>query len=112
MVTHLALGRRTAVPGLVALLIVTAFVSVASTSSGAVSGDTGELRTFVPQSATTWWAIVDSNLSARSYVLRTTDRGRHWRNLTSPVRDAGPSAFIDENDAWIEANALHPPRLE
>ena len=75
----------TRVVGLVALMAVATFASVASTSLGATSCGAGVLRTFAPQSATTWWAIVDSNLSARSYVVRTTDGGTHWQNLTPPV---------------------------
>ncbi len=76
------------------------------------SGDHGLLRRFAPQSATTWWAIVDSDLTGKSFLVRTTDGGRHWREVTPPVKMVSSSVFLGRDAAWIEAGALFEPRRE
>jgi photosystem II stability/assembly factor-like uncharacterized protein len=78
--------------------------------SHATAGNYGVLQRFAPRSATTWWAIVDSNLEPKSLVVRTTDSGRHWRGVASPVRLVSSSAFVGRDDAWLEAGALFPSR--
>jgi photosystem II stability/assembly factor-like uncharacterized protein len=80
--------------------------------ASARSGDYGVLRRFVPRSTTTWWAIVESNLHAKTVVVRTTDSGRHWREVTPPVKLVSSSAFLGRNAGLIEAGALFPPRTE
>jgi photosystem II stability/assembly factor-like uncharacterized protein len=74
--------------------------------------DQGILQRFAPRSATTWWAIVESNSSARTWVVRTTDSGRHWDTVTPPVKLVSSSAFLGSDVAWIKSDALHPPRTE
>jgi photosystem II stability/assembly factor-like uncharacterized protein len=69
--------------------------------------DYGLLQRFAPESATTWWAIVQSNLTARSWVVRTLDSGVHWQDVTPPVKIVASSAFVGRRAAWIEAGALH-----
>jgi photosystem II stability/assembly factor-like uncharacterized protein len=76
------------------------------------SANSGILQRFAPQSATTWWAIVQSNLGAKTWVMRTTDSGAHWHAVTPPVKLVSSSAFVGSDAAWIEADALHPPRTE
>jgi photosystem II stability/assembly factor-like uncharacterized protein len=83
-----------------------------SASSAAAQGDFGDLQQFAPRSATTWWAVVANNFTGRSKVVRTTDGGRHWRDLRPPVKIVGSSSFVGNDTAWIEAGALHPPRFE
>lgn len=61
--------------------------------SAAISSDHGIFEAFVPQSATTWWAIVQSNLRAKTFVVRTSDGGRRWRDVTPPVRLISSSDF-------------------
>jgi photosystem II stability/assembly factor-like uncharacterized protein len=70
------------------------------------SGDYGLLQRFAAESATTWWAIVESNLKAKSFLVRTTDGGRQWQAITTPVKLVSSSSFIGSNQAWIEAGAL------
>src|SRR5438128_894267 len=75
-------------------------------------GDYGVLQRFAPQSPTTWWAIVESNLTAKTFVVRTIDSGRRWRDVTPPVRLVSSSYFLDRAAGWLEAGALFPPRSE
>lgn len=73
----------------------------ASGGSSAAS-DVGLLEQFAPRSTTNWWAIVEANLTSRSYVVRTVDSGTHWQDV-SPL--AGPVAsgfFLDTSEAWVE----------
>jgi virginiamycin B lyase len=85
----------------------------ATSSPRSVStGDYGFLRRFAPQSPTTWWAVVESNLKPETFVVRTTDGGQQWREVTPPVKLVSSSFFLGSNAAWIEADALHPPRTE
>lgn len=99
-----AMLRRLAAVTLAALAVVG--------SASSRSADNGVLERFAPQSATTWWAIVQSNLTARSWVVRTVDGGRHWQDVSPPVKIVASSAFIGARAAWIEAGALHVGRTE
>jgi photosystem II stability/assembly factor-like uncharacterized protein len=96
--------------------MLTRFVVIAAVALVAVGGaslspaDSGLLERFAPQSATTWWAIVQSNLTSRSWVVRTVDSGRHWRDVTPPVKIVVSSAFAGSSAAWIEAATLHQSR--
>jgi photosystem II stability/assembly factor-like uncharacterized protein len=76
------------------------------------SSDYGILQRFAPQSANVWWAIVESNLTPRTFVVRTTDSGRRWRDVTPPVKLVSSSYFLGRNAGWVEADALHAPRSE
>ena len=67
------------------------------------SGDYGLLERFAPQSATTWWAIVESNLKPKTFVVRTTDSGRHWQEVTPPVKLVSSSYFLSRAAGWVEA---------
>jgi photosystem II stability/assembly factor-like uncharacterized protein len=89
-------------------------ITVASSvkRSSAASGDSGVLERFAPRSATTWWAIVASNLKPKTFVVRTTDSGRHWWDVTPPVKLVSSSFFLGSDVAWIEAGDLFPPRTE
>ncbi|MGH3008063.1 MAG: WD40/YVTN/BNR-like repeat-containing protein [Gaiellaceae bacterium] len=75
-----------------------------------LAADRGLLQRFAPQSATTWWAIVESNLHAKTWVVRTTDSGRHWQAVTPPVNLVASSAFHGTKVAWVEAGALRTGR--
>ena len=83
------------------------FVFVPASASSR-STDYGLLQRFAPQSSTTWWAVVESNLTSRSWVVRTVDSGAHWRAAGPPVKIVGSSAFVGTRAAWIETDALHP----
>jgi photosystem II stability/assembly factor-like uncharacterized protein len=78
----------------------------ASGRQQARSGDYGVLQRFAPRSATTWWAIVASNLKPQSFLVRTGDGGRHSQAVTPPVKPVSSSSFLAGAQAWIEAGAL------
>jgi photosystem II stability/assembly factor-like uncharacterized protein len=60
-------------------------------------------------SATTWWAVVADNLQPKSWVVRTIDRGRHWRSVSPRAGYVGSSYFLNADDAWIGAGDLGYP---
>jgi photosystem II stability/assembly factor-like uncharacterized protein len=91
------------VAGALALGIVGAFAGGARSRFA----DYGVLERFAPQSASTWWAIVNGNLKPRSFLVRTTDGGRNWR-ATSPVKLMSSSWFLGPDDAWVEDGTLVP----
>jgi photosystem II stability/assembly factor-like uncharacterized protein len=74
------------------------------------AGDYGVLQQFAPQNASTWWAIVESNLKPKTFVVRTSDSGKHWRDVTPPLRRVSSSFFLGAATAWVEAGALHSAR--
>ncbi len=68
----------------------------------AVPGDFGVLVSFTPESATTWWAVVESNLTSQAYVVRTTNAGQTWRDVFTPPGQGVPaSSFLSTDTAWI-----------
>ncbi len=77
-------------------------------------GDYGVLQRFAPQSASTWWAIVASNRSAKTWLVRTTDSGRRWQDATPPLKMVmvSSSFFLGRYAAWIEGSRRFEPRAE
>ncbi len=61
----------------------------------------GLLQLFSPQSSTTWWAIVESNLTPKTFVVRTTDSGRAWRDVLT-VSGGTNGYFFNGDVAWLE----------
>jgi hypothetical protein len=57
-----------------------------------VAGDYGVLQSFQPESTTTWWAVVASNLTSQAYVVRTTDSGHSWQDVFTPQGKASERA--------------------
>ncbi|MFL5954363.1 MAG: WD40/YVTN/BNR-like repeat-containing protein [Gaiellaceae bacterium] len=101
-------------PLLVLSAVAVGVLGVGSSRQGSAgtSGDHGVLEAFAPQSATTWWAIVESNLRAKTFVVRTSRGGRRWQDVTPPVRLISSSDFLDGEVGWVEAGALFPPKTE
>jgi photosystem II stability/assembly factor-like uncharacterized protein len=93
-------------------IVLAAAAALAGTGAQARPLDHRVLRRFEPRTATTWWAIVDANATGKSSVVRTEDGGRHWRDVTPPLRTVSASAFVGSDAAWIEAGALFPPGSE
>src|SRR4051794_21536741 len=62
--------------------------------------DYGVLQKFAPQSASTWWAVVASNLKPTTFVVRTSEGGKHWRDATPPVKFIASSFFRGEKVGW------------
>lgn len=81
--------------------------SAASTRRLASSSNSALLERLAPTSASTWWAIVESNSVVKTWVVRTSNSGRRWQAVTPPVRLVSSSAFLGRNVAWIEADSLH-----
>jgi photosystem II stability/assembly factor-like uncharacterized protein len=80
--------------------------AIPTTTSPSVAGDSGILQEFTPVSTSTWWAVVGDNLKPTAWVVRTTDRGRHWRNVSPISNYVGASYFLSDDVAWIEAGSL------
>lgn len=76
--------------------------------SRGVARDYGVLQKFAPQSASTWWAVVASNLKPETFVVRTSNSGKHWRDVTPPVKFIASSFFLGAKAGWVEAGALRP----
>jgi photosystem II stability/assembly factor-like uncharacterized protein len=66
------------------------------------------LQEFVPVSATTWWAVLNSNVTPTSLLVRTSDSGRLWHDVSPPV-DVGSAYFLSSDMAWVETGAVSPP---
>ena len=50
----------------------------------------------------TGWAVGDSHNGPFTTVIRTTDGGQHWQNVTpAGVSDVGALYVLDENTAWL-----------
>jgi photosystem II stability/assembly factor-like uncharacterized protein len=64
------------------------------------------LQRFAPRSATTWWAIVESNRRPKAFVVRTIDSGKHWLEVSPPVNLVSSISFVGGDDAWVEAGTL------
>ena len=80
-----------------------------TTTIPAVAGDSGILQQFTPLSATTWWAVVQDNLQPEEWVVRTTDSGGHWRNVSPIPGAASQTFFLNADTAWVAGDAgLHP----
>lgn len=76
--------------------------TTAKTSPSTVAGDTGILQSFAPESTTTWWAVVESNLTSQGYVARTTDGGQTWRDVLTPAGEGvAASDFLNTETAWV-----------
>lgn len=82
-------------------------------TSGRV-GDDGVLQRFAPQSESTWWAIVASNQTGKTWLVRTSDGGRRWQDVTPPLRMVlvSSSFFLGRDAAWVEGSSRFEPRTE
>ena len=61
-----------------------------------------QLQQFAPESATTWWAVVQS-MAGADYLVRTTDSGTRWEEVSSPASDT--YYFLNKSVAWKVADA-------
>ena len=91
-----------------ALVLAVVLGSAAAAHSSRADSEYGVLQQFEPRSATTWWAVVNSNLNPKTWVARTTDSGRHWETVTTPVQLVASAAFRGLDAGWIEADSSHP----
>jgi photosystem II stability/assembly factor-like uncharacterized protein len=69
-----------------------------------VPGVSAILQQFVPSSATTWWAVVESNATGQDYVVRTADSGVRWHQVRPPTT-GGTYDFLSSDVAWAELGA-------
>jgi photosystem II stability/assembly factor-like uncharacterized protein len=95
-------------------LVVPAYIALCTAATGAsgTARDHGVLQRFVPRTPSTWWAIVASNLTQKTFIARATDGGRHWRSVQPPVELVSSSSFLGRRSAWVEAGAPAPSRTE
>lgn len=76
-------------------------------------GDKGILEQFAPTSASAWWVIVGDNLKPKSFLVRTVDGGRHWRDVKLPVAQiSSVGYFLNADVAWVKADELRAPDAE
>ncbi len=77
-------------------------------------GAYGVLQRFAPQSASTWWAIVASSRTGRTWLVRTTDSGGRWQDVTPPLKMVyvSSSFFLGRDAAWIEGSIRFETRTE
>jgi len=77
-------------------------------------GDYGVLQRFAPQSASVWWAIVASNRTGRTWLVRTGDSGGRWQDVTPPLKLVlvSSSFFLGRDAAWIEGSTRFESRTE
>ncbi len=61
-----------------------------------------QLQQFAPESATTWWAVVQS-MAGADYLVRTTASGTRWEEVSSPASDT--YYFLNKSVAWKVADA-------
>lgn len=98
-----------------AILVSAVAVALTLAATGAApagSAGGGILERFAPQSSRTWWAVVQSEIGVKTWVMRTTDGGREWQAVTPPVVLVSSSAFSGTDAAWIKADALQPAKTE
>ena len=64
-----------------------------------------QLLDLAPRSATMWWAALKSNVTSAHVVLRTTDSGQHWQNVSPTFRDDPEFQifFLNADVAWISS---------
>lgn len=80
----------------------TAPPTTAEAPPSTLAGDFGILQNFAPKSTTTWWAVVESNLSPQAYVARTTNSGQSWQDVFTPQGEGVASSyFLNAATAWI-----------
>jgi len=67
------------------------------------------LHELTPISRRTWWVVLDGQAVDRDWVLRTTDGGGRWRDVSPPVPMVGSSDFLDADVGWIVPTRLSTP---
>jgi len=70
------------------------------------------LEQFAPESDTTWWAVVEANYTPQAFLLRTTDSGRHWKDVSPAQGLVASSYFLGPDVAWLESGSFEPPVTE
>lgn len=67
------------------------------------------VQELTPVNRRTWWVVLDGQTVDRDWVLRTTDGGRHWRDVSPPVPMVGSSDFLDADVGWVVPTRLSTP---
>jgi photosystem II stability/assembly factor-like uncharacterized protein len=62
-----------------------------------------------PINRATWWVVLERQAIDRDWVLRTTDGGRRWRDVSPPVPLVGSSDFLDADVGWVVPTRLSTP---
>ena len=75
--------------------------TIGPVTSGTAPGDYGVLQAFSPETVTTWWSVVESNLTFGAYVTRTTDSGMKWQTVMTADHGISASNFLNTDTAWV-----------
>lgn len=105
------MSRRLTVAAVVGVLLLGALSAVVGSATAEGSRYT-PLEHFTPVSATTWWAVTGANLPPHSLVLRTSDSGDRWRNVSPTKGLVGSTYFLNPKAGWVVGSELHPPLFE
>lgn len=113
LVFRLARSRRRVLVGtslaLVGLLASVPLPSGASNVEGKlVLQESG----FAPSSRSTWWAVMEPTVTARSFVFRTVTSGRTWKDVSPTTAALASSYFLGSEYGWAEVhvtNGSAPP---
>ena len=62
----------------------------------------GILQQFTPVSETTWWAVIEGNLTGEVYFVRTDDSGRTWQDVSPAPGQGGDYYFMNAYVAWVQ----------
>lgn len=68
-----------------------------------------DVQQLTPVDRRTWWVVLEGQTVDRDWVLRTTDGGRHWRDVSPPVPMVGSSDFLDADVGWAVPTRLATP---
>jgi photosystem II stability/assembly factor-like uncharacterized protein len=66
---------------------------------------------FAAVSPTVWWAVVQTNVTAQTFVVRSVDAGQHWHDVTPKVpevrSDSVPDGyFLSADVGWLAIDQL------
>jgi photosystem II stability/assembly factor-like uncharacterized protein len=73
--------------------------------------NSGLVSQFAVVTPTVWWAVVQTNVTAQTFVVRSVDAGQHWHDATPKVSglrsDSVPDGyFLSADVGWLAINQL------
>jgi photosystem II stability/assembly factor-like uncharacterized protein len=89
------------------LVLVCTLVIVPSPSGASAVLGKLALQQFTPSSRSTWWAVMEPTVTYRSFVFRTVDEGRTWRNVSPTTGALESTYFWDSDTGWVVTQVAH-----
>jgi len=89
------------------LVLVCTLVIVPSPSGASAVLGKLALQQFPPSSRSTWWAVMEPTVTYRSFVFRTVDEGRTWRNVSPTTGALESTYFWDSDTGWVVTQVAH-----